>query len=424
MKSVSEIAADARRAALKLANVPSEKKNAALEILARRLAEGASAIISANASDLAAAEKSGLSGPMLERLSLDAGRIARMAEGVRQVASLPDPVGEIVETSVRPNGLKIVKARVPIGVIGVIYESRPNVTIDCAALCIKSGNAAILRGGSEAFKTNMELAKIIGESLSEAGLDPNCVQLIPTCERSALGELLKLDRYVDCIIPRGGEGLIRFVVENSSVPVIKHYKGVCTVYLDKSADERLSKILTIDAKCQRPSVCNAAENLIVHSEAAERLLPPVARELAARGVQLRASARAKAVLQKSGIACVDASPEDFKTEYVDLIISIDLVDSVEDAVDFINANGSGHSDLIVAQDARAAEIFQNGVDGATVYWNASTRFTDGFEFGLGAEIGISTDKLHARGPMGLREMCSYKYKIFGDGQTRGAPAEV
>lgn len=424
MKSVSEIAADARRAALKLANVPSEKKNAALEILARRLAEGAGAIISANASDLAAAEKSGLSGPMLERLSLDAGRIARMAEGVRQVASLPDPVGEIVETSVRPNGLKIVKARVPIGVIGVIYESRPNVTIDCAALCIKSGNAAILRGGSEAFKTNMELAKIIGESLLEAGLDPNCVQLIPTCERSALGELLKLDRYVDCIIPRGGEGLIRFVVENSSVPVIKHYKGVCTVYLDKSADERLSKILTIDAKCQRPSVCNAAENLIVHSEAAERLLPPVARELAARGVQLRASARAKAVLQKSGIACVDASPEDFKTEYVDLIISIDLVDSVEDAVDFINANGSGHSDLIVAQDARAAEIFQNGVDGATVYWNASTRFTDGFEFGLGAEIGISTDKLHARGPMGLREMCSYKYKIFGDGQTRGAPAEV
>lgn len=424
MKSVSEIAADARRAALKLANVPSEKKNAALEILARRLAEGAGAIISANASDLAAAEKSGLSGPMLERLSLDAGRIARMAEGVRQVASLPDPVGEIVETSVRPNGLKIVKARVPIGVIGVIYESRPNVTIDCAALCIKSGNAAILRGGSEAFKTNMELAKIIGESLLEAGLDPNCVQLIPTCERSALGELLKLDRYVDCIIPRGGEGLIRFVVENSSVPVIKHYKGVCTVYLDKSADERLSKILTIDAKCQRPSVCNAAENLIVHSEAAERLLPPVARELAARGVQLRASARAKAVLQKSGIACVDASPEDFKTEYVDLIISIDLVDSVEDAVDFINANGSGHSDLIVAQDARTAEIFQNGVDGATVYWNASTRFTDGFEFGLGAEIGISTDKLHARGPMGLREMCSYKYKIFGDGQTRGAPAEV
>ena len=424
MKSVSEIAADARRAALKLANVPSEKKNAALEILARRLAEGAGAIISANASDLAAAEKSGLSGPMLERLSLDAGRIARMAEGVRQVASLPDPVGEIVETSVRPNGLKIVKARVPIGVIGVIYESRPNVTIDCAALCIKSGNAAILRGGSEAFKTNMELAKIIGESLLEAGVDPNCVQLIPTCERSALGELLKLDRYVDCIIPRGGEGLIRFVVENSSVPVIKHYKGVCTVYLDKSADERLSKILTIDAKCQRPSVCNAAENLIVHSEAAERLLPPVARELAARGVQLRASARAKAVLQKSGIACVDASPEDFKTEYVDLIISIDLVDSVEDAVDFINANGSGHSDLIVAQDARAAEIFQNGVDGATVYWNASTRFTDGFEFGLGAEIGISTDKLHARGPMGLREMCSYKYKIFGDGQTRGAPAEV
>ena len=357
---------------------------------------------------------------MLERLAINDKKIAAMVEGVNQVAALPDPVGEVIEESVRPNGLEIKKVRVPIGVIGIIYESRPNVTIDCAILCLKSGNAAILRGGSEAFQTNMALAGVISRALKAAGLNENCVQILPSSDRSLLNEMLSLDAYINCIIPRGGEGLIRFVVKNSTIPVLKHYKGVCTVYIDKSADLRLAKILTVDAKCQRPSVCNAAENLIVHSAAAQ-FLPEIAKLLVDRGVEIRASDRAAKILNQAGIACKPATELDFSTEYIDLIISVDIVDSVDDAVAFINKYGSGHSDLIVAADPKAAETFLNGVDSATVYWNASTRFTDGFEFGLGAEIGISTDKLHARGPMGLREMCSYKYKIFGSGQTRGAP---
>jgi len=328
----------------------------------------------------------------------------------------------VLDSTVRPNGLKINKVSTPIGVIAIIYESRPNVTIDCAVLCLKSGNAAILRGGSEAFNTNMALAKVLSKSIKEAGLSEDCVQIIPTSDRSALNELLKLREYVHCVIPRGGEGLIRFVVENSTIPVIKHYKGVCTVFVDKSADEKMANILTIDAKCQRPSVCNAAENLIVHKDCAQKLLPQIAKNLQDRGVELRASAKAKEILQANGIDCVDATSADFQTEYVDLIISIDVVDSVEMAIDFINENGSGHSDLIITEDVQSAEKFQSKVDSSTVYWNASTRFTDGFEFGLGAEIGISTDKLHARGPMGLRELCSYKYRVCGEGQTRGTPA--
>lgn len=423
MKSVFDMARDARKAALKLANEPAQKKNDALNILAQMLLDNAAEIVEENKKDLQLAEKNGLSKPMLERLTITEKKVGEVAEGLRQVASLPDPVGEIIEETLRPNGLKICKVRVPMGVIGIIYESRPNVTIDCAALCLKSGNAAILRGGSEAFKTNMAFAKIITQALEKAGLDADCVQIIQTTDRSALNELLKLDQFVNCIIPRGGENLIRFVVQNSTIPVIKHYKGVCTVYIDKSADENFAKILTIDAKCQRPSVCNAAENLIVHKSVAETLLPKVAKGLAARGVLLKASKAAKDILSKNNIPCVEASEDDFSTEYIDLIISVEIVDSVEEAIEFINKYGSGHSDLIVATDSAAAEKFLNGVDSATVYWNASTRFTDGFEFGLGAEIGISTDKLHARGPMGLREMCSYKYKIFGSGQTRGAPAK-
>ncbi len=424
MKSVFDIAKSARKAALKLAGESSAKKNAALRILADALERESGAIFAANAEDLAAAEKAGLSKPMLERLSIDKKKLSQIAAGVRQVAELPDPVGEVIEQTTRPNGLRICKVRVPMGVIAIIYESRPNVTIDCAALCIKSGNAAILRGGSEAFRTNSAFAKIIGNCLEAAGLDPDCVQMIPTTDRSALEELLKLDNFVNCVIPRGGEGLIRFVVGNSTIPVIKHYKGVCTVYIDKSADARAAKILSIDAKCQRPSVCNAAENLIAHKDISDTIFPEVASELAKRGVEIRASKRAMEILKKHSIPCTEADEAEFQKEYVDLIISVDIVDSLEDAVAFVNTNGSGHSDLIVTQDASAAEIFLNGVDSATVYWNASTRFTDGFEFGLGAEIGISTDKLHARGPMGLREMCSYKYKVFGNGQTRGEPAQI
>lgn len=421
MTTVLEIAQRARAASLELATVSTERKNAALERLAQLLEQSADEIVAANVRDVEAAAKAGLSKPMLERLSLDPKKIAGIAEGVRQVCKLPDPVGEVIESTTRPNGIEISKVRTPIGVIGIIYESRPNVTIDCAALCLKSGNAAILRGGSEAFGTNMALAKLISRVLADTGLNPDCVQIIPTSDRAALGELLKLDKYVHCIIPRGGEGLIRYVVQNSTIPVIKHYKGVCTVFVDESADPETARILTVDAKCQRPSVCNAAENLIVHSAAAERLLPPVAKRLAELGVQLRASERAGAILEKASIPFVPATEEDFSTEYIDLIISIDLVDSVEAAAEFINKYGSGHSDLIITQSEQNAEKFLNLVDSATVYWNASTRFTDGFEFGLGAEIGISTDKLHARGPMGLRELCSYKYKVRGSGQTRGKP---
>ena len=418
MGEILDMAKRARAASLKLASSAAERKNAALEILARSIVERADEIKAANALDVEAA-RGKISAPMLERLSLSDSKIASMAEGVRQLCLLPDPVGEIIESTVRPNGMRIDKVRVPIGVIGIIYESRPNVTIDCAALCLKSGNASILRGGSECFRTNTGRAKIVSDSLAAAGLDPDCVQMIPTTDRAAFGELLKLDQYVHCIIPRGGEKLIRFVVENSSIPVIKHYKGVCTVYVDKAADPEMAEKLVVNAKCQRPSVCNAAENLIVHKDVAESLLPKLARALVAKGVEIRASEKCAGILDGAGVKFVPATEEDFSTEYIDLIISVDIVDSVEDAADFINKYGSGHSDLIVTSDAKAAEEFLNAVDSATVYWNASTRFTDGFEFGFGAEIGISTDKLHARGPMGLKELCSYKYKIYGEGQTRG-----
>ncbi len=419
---VLEIAKKARRAGLDLATVSGEKKNEALLAIAKNLRLAADEIISANKDDLVKAEANGLSKPMLERLALTPEKIEAAAKGVEEVVALPDPVGAVLETTIRPNGLKIDKVSTPIGVIAIIYESRPNVTIDCAVLCLKSGNAAILRGGSEAFNSNMALAKVIAVSLEQVGLNPDCVQIIPTSDRAALNELLKLREYVHCVIPRGGEGLIRFVVENSTIPVIKHYKGVCTVYVDKFADEKLANILTIDAKCQRPSVCNAAENLIVHKDCADALLPKIAKNLIERGVEIRASDRAKKILNANNIPCANATEQDFQTEYVDLIISVDVVDTLEDAIDFINENGSGHSDLIITENAENAAIFQNKVDSSTVYWNASTRFTDGFEFGLGAEIGISTDKLHARGPMGLRELCSYKYKVCGAGQTRGAPA--
>lgn len=419
---ILEIAQKARAASLELAVVSTESKNAALSATAANLRASAAEILEANALDLQKAKASGMSKPMLERLALSPEKIEAIAVGVEQVVKLPDPVGVVLEKTVRPNGLEISKVSTPIGVIAIIYESRPNVTIDCAALCLKSGNAAILRGGSEAFKTNMALAEVVSKSLAQAGLNPDCVQVIPTSDRAVLSEMLKLNQYINCVIPRGGEGLIRFVVETSTIPVLKHYKGVCTVYVDKFADAKMADILSIDAKCQRPSVCNAAENLIVHKDCADRLLPEIAARLAERGVEIRASARAADILSKAGIACEAATAGDFKTEYTDLIISVDVVDSLQSAIDFINENGSGHSDLIITSDAARAAEFQNKVDSSTVYWNASTRFTDGFEFGLGAEIGISTDKLHARGPMGLRELCSYKYKVCGTGQTRGKPA--
>jgi glutamate-5-semialdehyde dehydrogenase len=430
---VTALAQRARAASRVLATAPTEAKNAALRRLAELLPASTEALLAANAQDLAAAKANHLTGAQVDRLKLDAKRIAQMAEGVRQVAALPDPVGEELERTVRPNGLEIRKLRVPIGVIGIIYEARPNVTIDCAVLCLKSGNAAILRGGTESFHTNRVLVEIIHQALSaksppasssatsarEDGLPADAVQLIPTTDRAALTTLLKLDELVHCIIPRGGEGLIRFVTENSTIPVIKHFKGVCFVYIDREADPVMAEHIVVNAKVQRPGVCNAAEQLLVHAEAAGTMLPHLARALLEKKVELRCDAASAAILEQHGIAHRAAAPGDFTTEFLDLIIAVRLTPSLDEAIATINRDSSAHSDAIVTRDAGAAQRFLAGVDSATVFWNASTRFNDGFEFGLGAEIGISTDRLHARGPMGLRELCSYKYVITGTGQVRG-----
>lgn len=418
---LTQIAQQARAASLELATLPTARKNAALEALAVRLEQSVDALLAENAKDLEAARANGLSAPMIERLSLSPERINGIAASVREVIALPDPVGETLEETTRPNGLLIRKVRVPIGVIGIIYESRPNVTIDCAVLCLKSGNASILRGGKEAFYTNTAFAALIQDALRDAGVNPHAVQLIPTTDREALTLLLKLDQYIHCIIPRGGESLIRFVSENSRIPVIKHYTGVCSVYVDKDGDATLSQNIVVDAKTQRVSVCNAAENLFIHKDAAARLLPQLGAALHRRNVELRADAAAAAILDKAALPHVALTEADLYAEFLDTILAVKVVDSLEEAVACINRYGSAHSDAIVTDNEQAAQSFLAGVDSSTVYWNASTRFTDGFEFGLGAEIGISTDRLHARGPMGLRELCSYKYLVFGNGQTRGKP---
>ena len=414
---VVDIAKRARIASLELAALPTETKNNFLLDLAEKLVTQTDAILEANAHDLEAAKSLDLSAPMTERLTLTPERIAAMAEGVRQVAALHDPVGIEIERLAPPKGFDLRKIRVPMGVIGIIYESRPNVTVDCAVLCLKSGNASILRGGKEAFHSNMKLAAIVQDALRANDIHPDAVQFIPTTDRAALKVLLKQDDTIHCIIPRGGESLIRFTVENSRIPVIKHYTGVCSVYIDATADAEMAEEILINSKCQRPSVCNAAENLIVHQDAAAQL-PRLAKALHDRGVELRVDSHAKALLAASGLPLVNASPEDFATEYTDLIIAIAIVPDLKAAIDLINANSSGHTDSIVTADTVAAQNFLTSVDSAAVFHNASTRFSDGFEFGLGAEIGISTDRLHARGPMGLNELCTYKYVLHGTGETR------
>ena len=414
---VVDISKRARIASLELAALPTETKNNFLLNLAGQLVTQTDAILEANTHDLEAAKSLDLSAPMTERLTLTPERIAAMAEGVRQVAALPDPVGIEIEHLAPPKGFDLRKIRVPMGVIGIIYESRPNVTVDCAVLCLKSGNASILRGGKEAFHSNMKLAGIVQDALRANGIHTDAVQFIPTTDRAALKVLLKQDDTIHCIIPRGGESLIRFTVENSRIPVIKHYTGVCSVYVDATADAEMAEEILINSKCQRPSVCNAAENLIVHQDAAAQL-PRLAKVLHDRGVELRVDSHAKALLAASGLPLVNASPEDFATEYTDLIIAIAIVPDLKAAIDLINANSSGHTDSIVTADTVAAQNFLTSVDSAAVFHNASTRFSDGFEFGLGAEIGISTDRLHARGPMGLNELCTYKYVLHGTGETR------
>ena len=417
-KLVTAIAERARAASLELAVSPAHARNAALERLADRIERSHVHLIEANLRDLAAAKARGLTAAEIDRLTLTPARLDHLAESVRQVAELPDPLGEVLEESTRPNGLVLRKVRVPIGVIGVIFEARPNVTVDCAVLCVKSGNAAILRGGSEIFETNQALAGHIAEALAAAGLPRDCVQMIPTTDRAALETLLGLDSHIHLIIPRGGEGLIRFVAENSRIPVIKHFAGVCFVYLDKDADPAMAESIVVNAKTQRPGVCNAAEQLLFHAGAAQRLLPRVGAALAARGVKLRCDAAAAAILKAAGVPHEAASAADFSAEFLDLVAAVRVVASVEDAVATINRDGSAHSDAIVTADQGAAGRFFAGVDSAAVFWNASTRFNDGFEFGFGAEIGISTDRLHARGPMGLRELCSYKWLVTGTGQIR------
>ena len=414
---IRDIAHRARAASLEIATLPAATKNQFLQLLAEDLIAQTDAILQANALDLAAASENGLSGPMTERLTFTPERIEKMAEGVRQVAALPDPVGEEIERMAPPRGFDLRKIRVPMGVIGIIYESRPNVTVDCAILCLKSGNASILRGGKEAFHSNMKLAEIIQSALKASGIHPDAVQVVPTTDRAALEVLLKQDDSVHCIIPRGGEGLIRFTVENSRIPVIKHYTGVCSVYIDAAADPDQAEKILVNSKTQRPSVCNAAENLLIHQEAADQL-PRLAKALHDAGVELRVDVGAKALLDGSGLPLVEATDEDFATEYNDLILSIAVVPDAAAAIGIINRCGSGHTDTIVTEDAEIARQFLAGVDAASVFHNASTRFSDGFEFGLGAEIGISTDRLHARGPMGLNELCTYKYVLHGAGQIK------
>ena len=413
---IKEIAIRARKASLNLSSATTAEKNDALQAIARGIESNRKLLKEENEKDLAMAEENGLSEAMVDRLRLTHERIDSMVKGLRQLIELPDPVGAVLETKERPNGLEINKGRVPIGVIGIIYESRPNVTIDCAGLCLKSGNASILRGGKEAMHSNRAMASIITEALQESPLPDDAVQLISTVEREALNHLLTMDEYVHCIIPRGGEGLIRFVAENSRVPVIKHYKGVCNLFIDASADLNMAEKIAVSSKCGRPGVCNAIENLVVEASIAEEFLPRVAKQLTEQGCELIVDERADTIL--NDFTTRTATDEDYAEEFLDLRLAIKVVDSLDEAISFVNQYGSGHSESIITSNKKRAESFLNEVDASSVYWNASTRFTDGFEFGLGAEIGISTDRLHARGPMGLEELCTYKYQIIGNGQFK------
>ncbi len=404
----------ARAAARILATTATDAKNAALRSAASGLRDAAPALVEANAGDVAAGRAAGLSGALLDRLTLTPARVEAMAGGLDEIAALPDPVGETITRWRRPNGLDIAQVRIPIGVIGMIYESRPNVTADAAGLCLKSGNAVVLKGGSEAFATNRAIADCLAAAIAAAGLPGAAVQLIPTTDRRAVTALLRQRELVDVIVPRGGPSLIAAITEQSAIPVIQHYAGVCHVYVDERADLAMAERIAVNAKVQRPGVCNAMETLLVHRAVAERFLPQVAAPLRAAGVELRGCPQTCALLPDA----VPASEEDWRTEYLDLILSVRVVDGLEDAIAHIGAYGTGHSDAIVTDSVAQAQRFTAAVDSAAVYVNASTRFTDGFEFGFGAEIGISTNRLHARGPMGLRELTTYKYVIQGSGQIR------
>jgi len=398
-----------------LQKLASEEKNKALMAAAEALRQKTEEILLANAEDLKAGEENGMHPGMLDRLRLTKDRIDSMALGLEQIAGLEDPIGEVMEEVTRPNDLRISRVRVPMGVIGIIYESRPNVTADAFGLCFKTGNAVILKGGSDAIRSNMAITGVIRESLISCGITPDSIQLIADTDRSVTSAFMKLNQYVDVLIPRGGAGLIRAVVENSTIPVIETGTGNCHIYVDEAADIEMAVKIILNAKTQRIGVCNACESLVIHEKIREKLLPVLAEALKSKQVEMRADEGIREYLPE----CVPATEEDYAAEYLDYIVSMKTVKSVEEAIAHINQYNTKHSECIVTEDQEHAEVFLQGVDAACVYVNASTRFTDGFEFGFGAEIGISTQKLHARGPMGLKELTSYKYLIRGKGQVRG-----
>lgn len=409
-----QLAKQAKEAARQLALYDTEQKNRALLAIAQALEDNIPAILAANARDVESAQENGVRPTMIDRLRLDEGRVHSMAEGARQVAQLPDPTGNVLETIHRPNGMVIEKVSVPMGVIGIIYEARPNVTVDSAVLCFKAGSAAFLRGGKEAFFSNTQLAKVMRSALEQEGLCPDCVILLDDTSRETAQQMMGLRGYIDVLIPRGGAGLIRSVVENAKVPVIETGTGNCHIYVDKDADLDMAVEILYNAKCSRPSVCNAAESLLVHQDIAAEFLPRAKQKLDECKVEWRGSPRTVAILP--GIA--PATLEDYAAEYNDYILSCKVIDGLDEAIAHIRRYSTGHSECIVTRNEEAARRFARSVDSAAVYINASTRFTDGSEFGMGAEIGISTQKLHARGPMGLRELTSYKYVILGSGQVR------
>ncbi|MCK4389932.1 MAG: glutamate-5-semialdehyde dehydrogenase [Desulfobacterales bacterium] len=413
-QTITDMARDAKEAAKVVARLNTRKKDEALERIAQRLLDEASTIKGENEKDLEYAREKGVSEAMIDRLTVSDAVIESMAEGLRDVVKLPDPVGGVTGMWLRPNGLQVGRVRIPLGVIGMIYESRPNVSIDAAGLCLKAGNAVILRGGSEAFNSNAVLAQIIQGALRETGIPEAAAQVVPVRDRAAVNVLLAQDEYVDLIIPRGGEGLIRFVVENSRIPVLKHYKGVCHVYVDEDADPGMAGDISYNAKVQRPGVCNAMETLLVHEAVAGSFLPQMARRFTEAGVELRGCPETCQIVPEAK----KASEKDWGEEYLDLILAVKVVTSMEEAMDHIGRYGSAHTEAIVTSDYVRARRFLREVDASVVLVNASTRFNDGGELGLGAEIGISTSKLHAYGPMGLEELTTTKFVVFGDGQVR------
>jgi len=414
MTELEIMGANAKAASKSLRIATDEAKADALFSIAEHLRSNAAFILGENSLDVKDARINGMSESMVDRLLLTEERISGMAQGVIAVSRWPDPVGKVLEEYDRPNGLHIKKVSVPLGVIGIIFESRPNVTSDCAALCIRAGNAVILRGGKEAYRSNAAIAKVMRQALSESELPEDCVQLVSDTTRQSAAEMMSLTRYLDVLIPRGGAGLIRNVVDNAKVPVIETGAGNCHIYVDKAADINMAADIVFNAKTSRPSVCNAAEKLLIHKDIADNALPVIAARLRHGNVELHGDAASKSIFGDMKTA----TDEDWGREYIDLIMGVKIVDSVEDAINHIETYSTHHSDCIISEDKSAAEKFMAGVDSAAVYWNASTRFTDGGEMGLGAEIGISTQKLHARGPMGVNQLVTYKYELTGSGQIR------